>query len=54
MRIWLRDAQVQECADISEDMTVFIRRAYTEARIRLNLTDPTFDLSNRSPDKETL
>ncbi len=47
MRVWLRDAQVQECADISDDVTRFIRSTYTQARTRLGLTDPTYDLSNR-------
>ena len=51
MRVWLRDAQVQECADISDDVTRFIRSTYTEARTRLGLTDPAYDLHRR---KETL
>ena len=54
MRVWMRDEQIVECADITVDMTAFIRRTYTEARKRLNLTDPTFDLDNQLADKETL
>jgi len=43
MRVWLRDEQVEECADISFDMTRFIRERHAEARRRLHLTDPKFD-----------
>ena len=53
-RVWMSDDQAQECIAISEDMMHFIRRRHQEARARLHLTDPEFDIDNQLPKKETL